>query len=195
MIAFPPLTLASASPRRRALLEEAGIAHVVAPVEVDEDAALACARGGAAAVALALALRKALARAAVEPGWALVLGADTVVVAPEGDLLGKAADEAEARALLARLSGRTHAVVTGVALVEAASGRAAARAVESAVRFRDLTSADLDAYVASGLWRGKAGAYGVQDPGTPVASVEGSTSNVVGLPIEALAEMLSSWRT
>lgn len=172
-----------------------GIAFEARPAEVDED--LGAGRPGASSeeTARALALRKALACAARLERPGLVLGADTIVVAPGGALLEKARDAAHARAMLLRLSGRTHVVVTGIALVEAATGRARAGAAVSEVRFHDLEGdpGRLERYLASGLWRGKAGAYGVQDEGSPAASVAGSRSNVVGLPKEALEAMLAEW--
>jgi len=179
--------LASASPRRQALLRAAGLDFRVAPADVDETPPPGLAPGE---VARRLALAKALAGAEREAGDGLVLGADTIVVAPDGRLLGKARDEAEARAmLLDTLASRWHRVVTGVALIAARSGWAASAAVESEVRMHGADR--LEPYVASGLWRGKAGAYGVQDEPSPVAALRGSRSNVVGLPVEAVVALLA----
>jgi septum formation protein len=192
--------LASASPRRRDLLRGAGVAFEAAPVDVDED--LDAARPGAppAEVAVGLALRKALARARLEGGGpALVLAADTIVVAPGGALFGKARDEAEAGRMLAALSGRAHDVVTGVAVLRADTGACSATSVASEVRFRTLGPEVLARYLASGLWRGKAGAYGVQD-GPPggraglVEEVRGSVTNVIGLPVEETLALLAEAR-
>jgi septum formation protein len=178
------IVLASASPRRQQLLRERGVVFDAAPVDIDEDLQGAGSPGAAPAdFAMALALRKALARAALEPGPARVLGADTIVVAPGGELLAKPRDERDAARMMRLLSGRVHEVVTGIAWVAAESGRARARAVSSRVRFRALGDESIRRYVESGLWRGKAGGYGVQD-GALVESLEGSRSNVVGLPVE-----------
>ena len=185
------LILASASPRRSALLREAGFAFETAPADVDES--FAAARPGAppAEIAVGLALRKALARARLEAAPGLVLGADTIVVAPTRELLAKPRDERDARRMVELLSGCEHIVVTGVALVAAGGGACHTRAVESTVRFRALAPDDVARYLATGLWRGKAGAYGVQDgPPGLVAEVRGSVSNVVGLPLEETLAML-----
>jgi septum formation protein len=180
-----PLVLASASPRRAALLAADGIAFRVVVPEVDETPPPGV---GPAEVARRLALAKALAVAARESAAALVLAADTIVVAPSGDLLGKARDDAEAEAMHACLAGRPHEVVTGVALHDAPLGRTRLAAVRSVVIMKDARA--LAAYRATGLWRGKAGAYGIQDRPSPVAAVEGSETNVVGLPMEAVRALL-----
>lgn len=121
----------------------------------------------------------------------LVLGADTIVVL-DGEILGKPASEEHARLLLARLSGREHEVVTGVCLLDAATGRARTRAVSSRVRFREIGSEEIGAYVATGEPLDKAGAYGIQ--GGAAAFVEelvGSRDNVIGLPVDEVREMLA----
>ncbi len=111
-----------------------------------------------------------------------MLGADTVVALGRR-LLGKAEDEAQARAWLSLLSGRAHRVLTGVA-VAAPDGRVATRLGEARVHFKRLTPGELDAYVASGEWRGKAGAYGIQGmAGGFVTAIQGSYSAIVGLPL------------
>ena len=185
------LVLASASPRRRALLCEARIECEVAPPEVEED--LSCAEAGATAteLAVALALRKALDRARCEPGEARVLGADTLVVPECGAPFGKPRDLDEARRMLYALAGREHRVVTGIALVETSTGAARTRVVESFVRLR-APGPELESYLRTGLPLGKAGAYGVQDPGSPVLEVRGSLTNVIGLPMEEVLELLSA---
>ncbi len=174
------LVLASASPRRRALLEAAGIPFRVVVPEVVEDAPE---RGDPRAVALANARRKAQAVADD-----LVLGADTVVAI--GDrLLGKPRDEADARALLRALSGTTHVVVTGVALK--ASGRVLARTVETRVTMRRLREDEILAYARSAEGMGKAGAYAIQETADRfVTRLEGPFDNVVGLPVEAVRALL-----
>jgi septum formation protein len=174
------ITLASASPRRRRLLEEAGIAFRVEAPDVREEEPE---RGDPHRVAAANARRKALA---VE-GEA-VLAADTVVAL--GDrLLGKPADEADARRILRLLSGSTHRVVTAVAL--RVGPRLLERTVETRVTMGPMSEAEIDAYVASGEPMGKAGAYAVQETGDRfVLRMEGPFDNVVGLPMAAVKALL-----
>jgi septum formation protein len=183
------IILASASPRRQQLLEAAGIRFSIEPVEIDEGLAAYTGRPPGE-VSRSIAIRKALARAALSHGGARIVAADTIVVAPGGAPLGKPSGPLEARAMIEALAGREHIVVTGVAVIRASTGVIHARAVESRVRLNPLDSADLDSYIASDLWRDKAGAYGVQDDPSVVAEVKGSRSNVMGLPMEAIAEML-----
>ncbi len=180
------VVLASASPRRAELLREAGIEFEVAPAGLDEEV-----EPGRDPVEAARALALAKAAAAARRLRAgLVLGADTIVIDPgDGRPLMKPRDERDARRMLVdRLASRRHEVVTGVALVDAASGAAVVGSDLSEVLFRD--AAACERYLATGLWRGKAGGYGVQDEPTPVASVRGSRSNVVGLPLELLRTLL-----
>ena len=144
-------------------------------------------KGEAAAVAERNARRKATA----VPG-PLVLGADTVVVL-DGDILGKPADEAQARAYLGRLNGRTHEVVGAIALAE--DGTVVASAVETTrVTFRRRTGEELDAYVATGEWTGRAGGYAIQETGGSVLveRVDGDYLNVVGLPLQRLRALLDA---
>jgi septum formation protein len=170
------LILASASPQRRAILEQVGIPFTVRPTGVDEESA-----GDPLWVAEENARRKAAAAAA--PGE-LVLGADTDV-AFDGDILGKPADAAQAREFIARLAGRVHEVVGGIALAEA--GTIETDVVVTRVRFRPLDRAVIDWYVESGEWRGRAGGYAIQGRGAVlVEAVEGDYLNVVGLPLARL---------
>lgn len=136
-------------------------------------------------VAVENARRKALA---VAGGAAPVLGVDTVV-ALDGALYGKPADAQEARATLARLSGRTHEVVSGIAVVAGGATRVASATTR--VSFRALDAATLDWYLASEEWRERAGAYAIQGRGAAlVAGIEGDYLNVVGLPVQALLTLL-----
>ena len=181
----PRFILASASPRRRELLTRAGYEFDVVPPEVDE------ARVGGESVyehVTRLARAKAGAVAATHPDR-MVIGADTVVVA-DGVLLGKPQDWREAAVMLRTLSARSHEVVTGVALVTATSCRTA---VESTVvSFVALNDAVIDWYVATGEPLDKAGAYGAQGLGSRfVDRVDGSYTNVVGLPIAVVARLFS----
>jgi len=182
----PPLVLASASPRRLELLARIGIApDRVLPTDTDETPH----RGELPRpLAARLAAAKAAAAGLAEPE-ALVLAADTVVGVGRR-ILGKPADEAEAARFLELLSGRRHRVLTGVAL-RTPDGRVRQRLVETVVAFQRLTPAQVEAYVASGEWRGKAGGYGVQGRAEMfVRFLSGSHSNVVGLPLFETAQLL-----
>ncbi len=183
----PPLVLASASPRRVELLRATGLTVDVHPVEIDETP-LEGEPG--AATALRLARLKAAAAAARLPGRA-VLGADTVVVA-DGLTLGKPSGPAEARAMLARLSGRWHEVVTGVALI-VPGGRELFEAATTRVLFAALDAAEIDAYAAGPEPLDKAGAYAVQGAAAWfVEALEGSASNVIGLPLATVRRLFRS---
>ncbi len=185
--ATAPLVLASASPRRRELLAQIGIEpDTVAPTEVDERP-----RPGElpSHYAERLAAAKAEAAAARHPG-AYVLAADTVVAVGRR-ILPKPADEAEARRCLRLLSGRRHRVL-GAVVVAAPDGRRVHRLVTTAVRFKRLSAAEIDAYLAGGEWRDKAGGYAIQGRAAAfVPAVTGSYSNVVGLPLAETAAMLA----
>ena len=184
--------LASASPRRREILERIGISFDVQPAHTDETP-------HAGEPPLAFVKRVALEKAvAVRNGVgrdesAFVLAADTAVIV-DGAILGKPADDREAQAMLARLSGRTHTVATAFAiLAPGVDAPAAERTVESRVTFRRLTADEIAAYVETGEPRGKAGAYAIQ--GCAAAFVErisGSYSNVVGLPLAEVVEDLAA---
>ena len=183
--------LASASPRRLALLAQIGLApDAVDPAEIDE----APLPGETCrATALRLARLKAAAASARHPD-AFVVAADTVVAVGRRQL-AKPADVAEARQMLALLSGRAHRVLTAVAVAAPQSthaGRSGARLSETRVRFKRLTAAELGAYLESGEWEGKAGAYGVQGlAGGFVASLNGSYTGVVGLPLYETRALLA----
>lgn len=184
---FPPVLLASASPRRRELLAQIGVHHEVVRVDVPEVAL----PGEAPEVfALRLAVAKARAGRAVAGGDARpVLGADTVVVA-KGEILGKPRDRADYLRMMALLSGHTHQVMTAVARVDA-DGSEASRLSVSHVMFRQLSDAEIDAYWASGEPADKAGGYAIQGHAAIfIARVEGSYSGVMGLPLYETAELL-----
>ena len=182
----PRLILASASPRRQELLREAGYTFVVSPADIDEtDHPPGLPPGG---VALYLAERKAQVAAARFPED-VVLAADTVV-SLGGRAVGKPDDAAHARRMLGELSGTTHAVLTGVAVLHRSRDLASSRLVSSDVQMRPLSAAEIEAYVAGGQWQGKAGGYGIQDDDPFVTRITGSLSNIVGLPMETTVEML-----
>ena len=189
--------LASQSPRRRELLAQIGIAHRVLTVDIDE-------RQRSGETPLDYVQR--LAREKAAAGWqqllmrqsgdqhlilAPIIGADTAVVI-DGDILGKPTDAADAMAMLQRLSGRDHEVLTGVA-IHAAN---AAQVVVSCTRvwFRALDRAEIEEYWASGEPRDKAGAYGIQGLAAKfIERIEGSYSGVVGLPLFETAQLLRSF--
>ena len=186
--AAPTLVLASASPRRRQLLERAGIAFSVSPADLDESSLPG---ESPRALVLRLAREKALAVAAKLAGEpALVLGADTIVVVGE-DVLGKPRDPAHAVELLGRILGRRHTVFTGVALVGVASGAVHTACVASDVVMRAASLAEVRAYVAGGEPLDKAGAYALQGEGRKfVERVVGSETNVIGLPMDETLALL-----
>lgn len=182
-----PLILASASPRRRRFLEGLGLDFQIKAADVDE---APFPGEKPEAFVLRVAGEKAAAVAAIEPGsW--VLSADTVVVLDNG-ILGKPGDEADAQAMLLRLSGRQHEVWTGFSLYRKSSGHFVRRAVRTEVCFASLTEDLCRAYVKTGEPLDKAGSYGIQGMGGfLVESITGSYSNVVGLPLsEVIMEML-----
>ena len=183
----PRLILASGSPRRRELLTRLGLPFTVVVSDVDETAP----PGSAPEELVAnLAVRKAEAVAStVERG--LVIGADTSVFL-DGEALGKPRDEADAARTLRRLRDRAHQVVTGIAVVDAATGRVERSAVRSEVRMRPYGDDEIDRYVATGEPLDKAGAYGIQgEGGALVAAVDGCFNNVVGFPLCEVAALLA----
>lgn len=181
------LVLASASPRRTWILSQLGIPHQVDPAHIDETCDLADPRE----TVLLLARQKAVEVSSRRPGD-LVLGADTVVYL-SGRILGKPADPEEARRMLSDLSGQEHVVWTGVHL--ALDGRALeGRAVPARVRFRNLSTREIDAYVSTGDPLDKAGSYGIQGVGMGlVSSIDGDFYSVAGLPVTATLELLGNW--
>lgn len=186
----PRLILASASPRRRELLREAGYDFEVHPAEIDEEDYPP--QTLPADLAQRLAMLKAEAMVRLFPAE-VILAADTVVAF--GDTpLGKPESEKEATEMLQLLSGTTHIVVTGVTVLRPATRFRISTRVMSAVRMRSWTAKEIERYVASGDWQGKAGGYGIQDDRSDpfVTRLAGSHSNIVGLPMEATAELLAS---
>jgi septum formation protein len=199
------LILASSSPRRRELLAEAGYQFSVLPPPPDVECGV-CSETGPAGLVAELAFRKAAAvvrslqddadgQARVSTNSpTIVLAADTVAEC-DGFVLGKPQDEKHARAMLRQLSGREHRVLTGLCLWPLGADEPLVRVAVTTLRMDPLSDAQLDEYLASGQWEGKAGAFGYQDRLGWVHIVEGSESNVVGLPMETLAEMLSQLQT
>lgn len=183
------IVLASASPRRKELLEQMGIAQfrVVSP-DVDESVEAGL---GPAEIVERLSLRKAQAAAGKVRAGDLVIAADTVV-ALDGRVLGKPQDQGEAFAMLSALSGREHRVYTGVTVL--GGGQAATEHEETAVTFRALSPEEIRDYIATGEPMDKAGAYGIQGVGALlVQGIRGDYCNVVGLPLFRLGRMLSGF--
>ncbi len=185
-----PLTLASASDRRRDLLEEIGIPFTIDPADVDESNDVP---SDPERHVVVLAERKVRSVAARRTDG-LVLGADTIVV-QEGRIFGKPRDADDALAMLRQLAGSEHVVWTGVSVVDARHGTSRTRAVATRVFFHTVQDEELREYVASGEPFGKAGAYAIQGTGRfLVARIEGDYTNVVGLPLgetlDLLAEMI-----
>jgi len=189
-MASPRLILASASPRRRELLLHAGYDFEVHPADIDEDDYPP--QTLPADIAQRLALLKAQALLPKFPND-VMLAADTVVAFGDRPL-GKPADESDAVNMLGLLSGTTHVVITGVTVLRPATHFSISTRVMSSVRMRPWSAKEIHRYVASGDWKGKAGGYGIQDerPDPFVMRLAGSHSNIVGLPMEATAELLGS---
>jgi len=184
------IILASTSPRRIDLLTQAGLKPRVMAPDVDE---ARLPRETPRAMVARLALLKAQAVLARVREPALIIAADTTVVAPGGKLvLGKPRDARDARRMLALLSGRTHTVLTGFCILPTQpGGRAVVRVVTSRVRMRALSKRGIAAYVATGEPMDKAGSYAAQGIGTAlIESLSGSYSNVVGLPICQVLQIL-----
>jgi septum formation protein len=185
----PPFVLASASPRRRLLLREAGLRPVIEPADVDETQ-----HPGEVPAEYVLRLARLKAGCVSErlPG-AVVLGADTVVVLGQ-EVYGKPSSVAEARIFLRRLSGRTHHVLTGVCIVRGVPVHEAAWVCRTAVRFGELTDAEIDTYCGLVNTLDKAGAYAIQEHGHMiVAAIDGPRSNVIGLPTEEVLSRLAEF--
>jgi 23S rRNA (uracil1939-C5)-methyltransferase len=184
--ASPRLTLASASPRRRELMDILGLQFAITPADLAEEPIL-----GESPVDMVrrLSAEKALAVAAdMESG--LVIGADSTVVF-EGQAVGKPLDDDDARRMLQQLSGTTHHVSTGITVVDAASGKTLSDAMTSQITLRELSEQEIEASIASGVPGDKAGAYAVQDTELrPASDWEGCYNNIVGLPVCRLLEML-----
>jgi septum formation protein len=195
----PTLILASGSPRRRGLLAAAGyVFEIVAPDESVECGV--CSERGPAGLVAELAFRKASAirqqlltnpqSAIRDSRSATLLAADTVAEC-DGMILGKPRDEADARAMLRKLSGRLHRVLTGVCVWPSQAAEPNVLVAVTDLRMDPLSDTAIDDYLATGQWEGKAGAFGYQDCLGWVHVQSGSETNVVGLPMELVAEMLA----
>ena len=181
------IILASNSPRRKDLLRQVGIEFIVAPADVDERQLPGEPPEG---YAVRVAADKART-AADRTGDGIIIAADTIVVL-EDRVLGKPSDAKEAESMLGMLSGRIHHVITGLVVLDAGSKRMRAKAADTKVWFRKLSTGEIRSYVASGEPFDKAGAYGIQGLGALlVERIEGCYFNVVGLPLSLLSEMLA----
>ncbi|MFN0157696.1 MAG: Maf family protein [Bacteroidota bacterium] len=187
-----PLVLASASPRRISLLRQIGLSPDVVPSEIDEqfDATKSPDEN---AMALALAKATQVGNGMVE---GIVIGADTIVII-DGRLLAKPANREEAIEMLEMLSGRTHRVCTGFALLDRPSNRTLTDAETTLVTFRQLPREEIETYVAGGSPMDKAGAYGIQDDygAVFVTRIEGCFYNVVGFPLARFHQRLLEFQS
>lgn len=201
---MPTFILASGSPRRKEILSSLGIDFTIVKPDIDETQ-----HPGENPYAYVerLSQEKAAAVAERVPGEAVILAADTVVVIAadtigvmeNGDILGKPVDSEDARAMLARLRGVMHVVCTAITLltiIDADGQRQRqTRLTRTQVFMRDYTDAEIEAYIATGDPFDKAGGYAIQHEAfAPVARIDGSYTNVVGLPVETLQEMLNALR-
>lgn len=178
----PRVILASASPRRRELMTLIGIPHEVRPADIDETYL-----PGEAPRAHAVRLAREKAQTIAAPD-AVVIGSDTIVVV-DGDVLGKPRDDAEAARMLGRLSGRSHTVITAVAV--SWKGRVVSDAEEVGVTFHQLSNNQIRDYIATREPMDKAGAYGIQGYGaTIVARVDGDYFAVMGLPLQRMVQLM-----
>lgn len=181
-----PIILASNSPRRKELLRQVGVSFTVDPADVDERP-LPGERPEDYAVRVALDKARV---AAARSKNGVIIAADTIVVVDD-TILGKPADRNDAERMLTVLSNRVHRVITGLAVIDAASGKTMTNSAVTSVWFRDLSQQEIQSYLAGGEPLDKAGAYGIQGKGALlVKKIEGCYFNVVGLPLSLLGELL-----
>lgn len=186
-----PLVLASMSPRRRELMTEGGYEFdVVEPPFEEPDAASPHVPPANHVESLAFFKARSVSRQFPNH---VILAADTIAYL-NGEIIGKPVDRDDARRILEDMSGTTHEVLTGVALYEPRSGRRRITHDVTKLRVRDLSNKEIEAYLNTGEWIGKAGAYGIQDEGDKfVERIEGSFTNVVGLPMELIDKLFREW--
>ncbi|MGC1456017.1 MAG: Maf family protein [Nitrospirota bacterium] len=183
------IILASNSPRRKDLLRQIGLDFSVDPADVDERILPGELPEG---YAVRVALDKARV-AAARTGTGIVIAADTIVVLDD-EILGKPADAADAERMLMMLSGKVHCVMTGLAVMDAATGKSLCRMSITRVWFRSLAPSEIISYVATGEPLDKAGGYGIQERGALlVDKIDGCYFNVVGLPLSLLGELLRAF--
>ena len=183
------IILASASPRRKELLEQIGLSFMVEPSNYQESMSLELEPHE---LAKSLSLEKARLVARNHRN-ALVIAADTFIVF-EGKILGKPRTETQAKAMLETINGKPHSAITGFTIIDTDSNKTVSRAVETRVHLRKLSSNEIDAYVTSKEPLDKAGAYAIQGLGSAIVErIEGDYSNVIGLPLSALTESLKEF--
>jgi septum formation protein len=186
-----PLILASTSPRRKLLLEQAGYSFDIDVPDIDEAAHLNDSISAVAYTKL-LAFEKAHVVAQKHPS-ALVIGSDTIVYA-DGRIIGKADDHNHAREIIELLFSRQHEVITGVALLKLDERIRIVESVTTVVYPKKLTPAQIDEHIQKGDWQGKAGAYGIQETGDEfVERIDGSLTNVMGFPMELVNDLLKEF--
>ncbi|MDI6784915.1 MAG: Maf family protein [bacterium] len=182
--------LASKSPRRAQLLNQVGLQFKIIPSHIDESIHLS-ANPVQAVRQIALAKAQSVAE---NQKTGIIIGADTIVVSNR-KIVGKPKDKSDARRLLNQLSGRTHQVITGVAVIDARTKRKKVSHCITSVRFRKLTKPEIDAYIATGDPFDKAGAYGIQGKGALfIEKINGDYFNVVGLPLVLLMKLINKMR-
>ncbi len=185
------LILASASPRRAELLREHGYDFTVVESPLIEPAEFTDDVSPVERAESSSYFKAKSVVGIVEDAW--ILAADTIATV-DGRVFGKPADRSDARTILQSLSGTTHQVITGVTLLDASNGARLIRHDSTDVVMRELSAAEIEDYLDSNAWEGKAGAYGIQDKGDAfVERIEGSFTNVVGLPMELVAQMLDEF--
>jgi septum formation protein len=194
---FPMVILASASPRRRELFEEAGIRHIVCPSSVD-DGELHSGNVDPEQWVGSLAYYKAAATAEgleeSSRGGSVVLGADTVCVYLE-EIIGQPADRADAKRIISRMAGQIHDVLTGVAILDPATGQREIFIDRSEVTLGELSETQIDEYLDSGNWKGKAGGYNITErlaAGWPI-EFDGDETSIVGLPMTRTLERIAAF--
>ncbi len=186
----PSIILASASPRRQSLLGDAGIEFSVVIADVDE--LFETDQSDKRLIAQENAFLKASAVALEHPD-AVVIGADTIVLSADGEVIGKPADEADAVRILTALSGTTHSVVTGVALICKSKGVENLFFEEAFVTMQDLSAELIQAYVDTGEPMGKAGAFAIQETADEfIEKIEGDFNTIVGLPVKMVVEKIEA---
>ena len=181
-----PLVLATASEARRRLVADAGIAFIPDKVDIDESPL-----AGEEVSTYVARLASAKAAAVVPPSLDAVIVAVDTAIGLDGKIIGKPRDEADARDILSRLSGRAHEVASAIAIRDAAGSAEAIELTKTEVSFVKLSVGTLDWYLSTGEWRGRAGAYAIQGKGAAlIASVRGCFTNVIGISIPTLLKML-----
>ncbi len=181
-----PLVLATASEARRKLVADAGIAFIPDKVDIDESPL-----GGEEVSTYVSRLASAKAAAVVPPSLDAVIVAVDTAIGLDGEIIGKPRDEADAREILSRLSGRAHEVASAIAIRDASGAAQAIEVTKTEVFFGELSAEALDWYLSTGEWRGRAGAYAIQGKGAAlIASVHGCFTNVIGISIPTLLRML-----